>query len=471
LSGCWILSHKRIAGLFRDLGLADLTPRLLFVRASAKAGFRVSAQIESFDDDPLPAREAMEAVAGCVDRWLAAASRAKAKAQNEILDAVFNAFSSIDSDLTPRCRHPVVMEGHFIVPVLMIRKSGMRSVHRSLERGSSPESEISPALDLVLVVLEQLLTDIAAAIRDSEFVSIDLPHRDPSDVLRRAGRALSIQATAGLASDLGQLYDVCNAISALPYEHRQCLGDLVIATAADARVSSTVVLRERIPFEREEARSVRKLLESTSSASALLCDAQTVYGLGQERLVESSQRLRRVKFSGHGSWSLLVGDDTIMHVRDGVPGLPMAPVNEGRFRNAVCALQPELATDALPRLMDLVRAAARTDHGVILVFAKDPTRAVQDLGPQCMAVEPFVLTADRLTELSRVDGAIVLGLDGQCHAFGAILDGRAAPSLEDRSRGARYNSAVRYVAQSAGTAIAIVVSSDRMANVVDGTGQ
>jgi hypothetical protein len=71
---------------------------------------------------------------------------------------------------------------------------------------------------------------------------------------------------------------------------------------------------------------------------------------------------------------------------------------------------------------------------------------------------------DLACDLARVDGALQIGIDRQLHCFACLLDG---PSIsgEDRSRGARYNSALRFTAQHHHTMI-VVVSSDRPVSVI-----
>jgi len=71
---------------------------------------------------------------------------------------------------------------------------------------------------------------------------------------------------------------------------------------------------------------------------------------------------------------------------------------------------------------------------------------------------------DLACDLARVDGALQIGKDRQLHRFACLLDG---PSIagEDRSRGARYNSALRFTAQHHHT-ILVVVSSDRPVSVI-----
>jgi DNA integrity scanning protein DisA with diadenylate cyclase activity len=60
--------------------------------------------------------------------------------------------------------------------------------------------------------------------------------------------------------------------------------------------------------------------------------------------------------------------------------------------------------------------------------------------------------------MARVDGALYLDWYGNVLAFACLLHGDTAPQ-EDRSKGSRYNSAIRFTREMP-DALAIVVSSD-----------
>ena len=66
--------------------------------------------------------------------------------------------------------------------------------------------------------------------------------------------------------------------------------------------------------------------------------------------------------------------------------------------------------------------------------------------------------------LSKTDGALHIMADQHLHAFACILDGLSIPH-EERARGARYNSALRFTAQNRDS-IVIVVSSDNPVSVI-----
>ncbi len=83
---------------------------------------------------------------------------------------------------------------------------------------------------------------------------------------------------------------------------------------------------------------------------------------------------------------------------------------------------------------------------------------------------PLDLREKRYLELAqamaRVDGALHIGADLNLHGFACLLDGHAIPG-EDRSRGARFNSALRFSAEHEKIFV-VVVSVDRPVSVIQG---
>ena len=71
---------------------------------------------------------------------------------------------------------------------------------------------------------------------------------------------------------------------------------------------------------------------------------------------------------------------------------------------------------------------------------------------------------DLAKSLSKVDGALHIGRDVRLHGFACLLDGRSIPG-EDRARGARFNSALRFTAERKNI-IVVVVSADRPFSVI-----
>jgi len=66
--------------------------------------------------------------------------------------------------------------------------------------------------------------------------------------------------------------------------------------------------------------------------------------------------------------------------------------------------------------------------------------------------------------LAKLDGAVHVGRDLKLHGFAGLMDGRTVPG-ENRARGARFNSALRFTAEHEDL-IVVVVSSDRPVSII-----
>ena len=113
----------------------------------------------------------------------------------------------------------------------------------------------------------------------------------------------------------------------------------------------------------------------------------------------------------------------------------------------------------------IVHHAEDKKHGCTLVI--DLNKPMLNVSGQHLLI-PLDLRKDHHIELaqslSKLDGALHIGPEPNLHAFGCILDGFAIPD-EDRARGARFNSALRFTAQYKNVVV-VVVSEDKPVSVV-----
>ncbi|MDR2893064.1 MAG: diadenylate cyclase [Deltaproteobacteria bacterium] len=118
------------------------------------------------------------------------------------------------------------------------------------------------------------------------------------------------------------------------------------------------------------------------------------------------------------------------------------------------------------RVLALIKGAAGAGHGGMLVFSEEAEQEAARLCKDAITVQPFTPEAEDLAAFSVMDGAILMDLDCRCHALGVILDGPACGN-SDSSRGARYNSALRYYEKNAGKKLLLaVLSDDGMFNLI-----
>lgn len=116
-------------------------------------------------------------------------------------------------------------------------------------------------------------------------------------------------------------------------------------------------------------------------------------------------------------------------------------------------------------VMSLVHHSQESKHGCTVVIDLNPQPVIisgQVLSPPLDLRQPYML--DMVKSLAKVDGALHIGLDYHLLGFACLLDGRSFPG-EDRARGARYNSALRFTAEH-DNLIVVVVSADRPVSVI-----
>jgi len=128
-------------------------------------------------------------------------------------------------------------------------------------------------------------------------------------------------------------------------------------------------------------------------------------------------------------------------------------------------LTSERQSELFQVVADVVHSAQEQKYGctVILDFNKPSLKlqGQQLTSPLDLSLEKNVSLAK---SLAKVDGALQIGADLKLHRFACLMDG---PSItgEDRARGARYNSALRFTAAQKDL-IVVVVSSDRPVSII-----
>lgn len=219
--------------------------------------------------------------------------------------------------------------------------------------------------------------------------------------------------------------------------------------------------------ERPSLRShkhVRKLLSGVErSGRRLVSDSASVLGIAVEPMPPAT--LRADFRGGHGF--IRLDDDLVCSFFD------------GRFHSSnrraklvfveELLLESDLDPDRIHALLRIVTAithhAQEHRHGATLII---------DLTVPCLTAsgqhfqEPPDLTdpvmLDLTMSLAALDGALHIDRELRLRGFACLLDGDAVPG-EDRARGARFNSALRYTARHP-LVIAVVVSADRPVSVI-----
>jgi hypothetical protein len=293
--------------------------------------------------------------------------------------------------------------------------------------------------------------------------------RQTDEILARAGdRLMEAPVFAGRGIEgLYGLFKACNFISSLTYERATSIGEMLIARKDHPNIQATVTLEK--PLSLRQHRAVRKLLEISSVGDAILTDGASVTGFGKffGNYDESKADLLRVRFTGHHKWELCHSDHKLMRVSYGKPALPLPPLSQQRFTSDLERIFKGISPKAIKNLFQLSEEACKQHHGTVLVFTPEAASESKRLAKQATGLMPVVLTPELLKSVTAIDGAVMLDINGVCHAIGVILDGEAV-EFGNPARGARFNSSLRYVAQMESrnkACVVIVVSEDGPAGV------
>lgn len=312
--------------------------------------------------------------------------------------------------------------------------------------------------ELVWRILDVATTSLTVGEDPSELISAG---RDSAaDVVRLAASAFVDAVPMRMGGIPSELMESLDALSIAPYEGRPSTGRIAFVPHQSSpdlllEFDSTVRLRS--------TRQARKLLEMTSINRYLASNGEDAIGLIAQP--SAADEVFEVVFSGRGSWTLSQGAQDYLRVDQGRPFMPSQPLSVDLFRDNFDRLFNDFPGADADAAWKLVQVAARQEHGTMLVIHADAGSESDRLGGQAVKVSPISLEEDSLFAASRIDGAVLISPDAKCHAIGVILDGLAGSS-GDPGRGARFNSAARYVEAHRDKCLILVVSEDGSIEIV-----
>lgn len=128
-------------------------------------------------------------------------------------------------------------------------------------------------------------------------------------------------------------------------------------------------------------------------------------------------------------------------------------------------LEQDVSTNLFRTISRIVHTAETNRHGCTLVIdlnSKPLTMSGHILEPCLSLLNPDHI--DLACSLIKIDGALHILGDTSLKGFACLLDGKAIAG-ENRARGARYNSALRFTSENP-RVIVVVVSSDRPVSII-----
>jgi hypothetical protein len=365
------------------------------------------------------------------------------------------------------CAGAVRMLGHYVVPVLQVKREAFQALPALRADAGGLGHGVHGFADAVVAEILREAEEELHKPRPGK----SLYWLDADVVARAAGTALLFEAAAAArqVSDANVLLDRLNVVSATRYERRVGRGRIVIARADHPALRYRIRLALPIPLG--DPQWTRKVLEMATDDVALFSDSAHVLGLGvvSDEYDPAAEDVFVVEFVDHYKWALSHAGVVLMRVEYGIPGLARPPLHRAALGAVVARVFPDTSAEVDRRLWRVVETAMEQPHGTTIVVTAGAAEEAARLQGQCTRIEPLILGEDMIRRVTSIDGALLLDAEGRCHAVGAILDGRATGAGRP-ARGARYNSALRYVAGAACPTLAVVVSEDGRVDVLPDPG-
>ncbi|KAB0443977.1 diadenylate cyclase [Lysinibacillus fusiformis] len=241
------------------------------------------------------------------------------------------------------------------------------------------------------------------------------------------------------------LFDFIHNISLLKYESSENHGNILFCSR-DIDLENKLMLSDPITLkEYSSAKSIRKLLETSGGDVSLLCDGVSIWGIGKRDMKQDiPQKSFIVVFKGQGEWDVInYTNKSVMSVSYRIPSLPKIAVKEPDF---AIQFEKTFQSTEYQNVWKFIESAKNQPHGTMVVVTKDAENEAKRLCKQSFLINKIGEIQDSIVNgITAIDGAILLDDTGICYAIGVILDGVANNKIGTVSRGARYNSALRYL--------------------------
>ena len=385
--------------------------------------------------------------------------------QQEVQNAL-NAYDT-ENGVTSFCGRALPVSNHYVLPIFQFPDDTF--VNFPPLREVATLWSFTPPPSLIHATVREVLNEACAELDQLQPGDQTRRTVSPAEITRRAAELFLYAPGKAIGDDnylMTNLFDRLNAVSSWMYEGTSSRGKVVLVTRDSDEVNVQLLFSRTVPFS--EPRWARKVLEMAPSGTSLLADTEGIYGLGklsEEADPWSSQDVFEIDFVGHYNWHLRCGRNILLSSKYGVPGLPVPRFPIHHLTETHERLFPESKHGIRSRLSKLCDFATSQPHGSMLVVAQDAASEAERLKRQGIRVEPTKLTQRLYRQVSRIDGSILVDPDLVCYAVGVILDGSAHVNCT-ASRGARYNSGLRYVLGTESRRLAIVVSDDKTVDVI-----
>lgn len=271
----------------------------------------------------------------------------------------------------------------------------------------------------------------------------------------------------GLDTQL-RVYPVLDAILEISRTREEGAWPRGELTFVAPRFINTIQFMTRFPATERpslgNAKHVRKLLQAVEHSNRwVVSDGQSIVGISCD---EKPLFCITADYQG-GFGFLRINGQAVCSFTDGhfyatQHRAKLVEVEEALLETQLNSENQGLLFNAMSQI---VHRAQENRFGCTLILdLNDPPISIpgHHLDPPLKLDDPEHLAL--IQSLAKVDGALHLSADLKLNGFASIMDGKAI-AAEDRARGARYNSALRFTAMNSNLLV-VVVSSDRPVSII-----
>lgn len=256
-------------------------------------------------------------------------------------------------------------------------------------------------------------------------------------------------------------------ISFMPYEKRGNWGRMMFMGAGEfGNLNDTIKLTGDAKVNFSDKAMVRKLLEACRNEYYLVANKDDNNQiLGYVKIDDHQNDSKtRVKFDGEGKYKIFVGQQEVLRFERAEYHIFIKTDRE--VKNFSGKLQDWQKQTILDWAKDIT-------HGALFIFIKtgidDELKRLCDKCRRGFRVDSISVKnfKDFVSGMAAVDGAVLVDYEGNCRAYGVILDG-IAKVKGNPQRGARFNSAINYIFGEERTAVIISEDMEKPIYTING---
>lgn len=289
------------------------------------------------------------------------------------------------------------------------------------------------------------------------------------------------------------LYTSLNELSSSSYEKSPAKGKILIAPKEliENGIELIIKLSEKIPLC--ETRMLRKFLETTGNNLYMISDGEKILGLGRiNEFFDKTEKIYVITFLGKNHYKLsklalqtsknhtdnirdnvlsyeIIEEDRLNIVNE-LPKLYETEFQEKDFSESLTLIFGKKIENYKNAFLEVARKLSSQKKGTMLVISEQADSEIKDLKDYGIMIEKTKIDKEFLLNLSSIDGAVLMDTETNLCGLGVILDGLAKGSKGRADRGARYNSALKYISKfdnkSECKTLIMVVSEDGMVDLL-----